>query len=153
MFKNYIFFGIFIMIFAAPLSALDETEEFGPSYPPQAIINASYMGDTEMVRMILATNPDKDVRDILGGTALHVAMYQQNISIVKLLLDNGFDPNAKATKTGYTPLHLAVTADNVAAARLLLQYGADKRIRCLQGKTPMDKARESDKTAMIKILM
>ena len=150
--RIFFFFLIFSLMIVFSLSAQDETQEPGQIYPPHAILNASYIGDTDLVLRILATNPDKNVRDILGDTALHVAMFQQNIAVVKLLLDYGFDPNARATKTGFTPLHIAVIANNAPAARLLLQYGADRRIRCLKGMTPMDKAREGDKSALITIL-
>ena len=152
MIKKSLYLVIFILAVAS-LAAMDENKESEPVFPPHAILNASYCGDMEMVKKILATNPDKDIRDAIGDTALHVAVLQQNIMVVKLLLDNGFDPNAKATKTGCTPLHLAVAANNAAAARLLLQYGADKRIRCLEGLTPMDRARQGEKRALISVLM
>jgi len=130
----------------------DEAEEKDPLFPPCAIINASYRGDVKIVLEILAAGVDPDVRDAMGATALHEAMMQPNTTVVKLLLENGFDPNARATKNGYTPLHFAVAANNIAAARLLLQYGADKRIRCLKGNTPLDIAKQSDKGAFISLL-
>jgi ankyrin repeat protein len=130
----------------------DEVEEYKAEFPPCAIINASYRGDIEVMREILAAGVDKDVRDALGATALHEAMLQPNISVVKLLLDHGFDPNAKATRNGYTPLHFAVAANNVDAAKLLLRYGADKRIRCLKGLTPLDIAKQSEKASFISLL-
>ena len=150
--RNF-FLVSFTLIVTVSILALEETEGFEPAFPPHAIMNASYIGDVEMVRKILATNPDKDVRDFMGDTALHLAMFQKDVLVVKLLLDHGFDPNARATKNGFTPLHIAVIANNAAAARLLLQYGADKRIRCLQGQTPLDKAREGDKKALVSMLM
>ena len=122
-------------------------------FPPYAIINASYKGDEAMVRAILAAGVDKDVRDALGATALHIAMYQQNLTIVKLLLEYGFDPNVKSTKTGSTPLHYAVATNNLAAARLLLQYGADTSIRNNEGHSPIEKARREGKAAMLKVLI
>ena len=121
-------------------------------YPPQAIIIASYRGDDLMVSQILSTNVDKDARDALGATALHAAMYQPNLKVVKLLLDYGFDPNARDTAHGYTPLHLAVIANNPAAAQLLMQYKADTGIKGLDGLTPLAKAREGEKKAMVSVL-
>ena len=122
------------------------------AFPPHAIINASYRGDEKTVREILAAGADKDVRDAIGETALHLAMFQSNVEIVKLLLDYGFDPNAVAVKNGFTPLHNAVAANNAAAARLLLQYGANKRIRCNEGYTPLDMARKREKGDMVNVL-
>lgn len=130
----------------------ESNQEFELIFPPNAILNASYRGDIKTIHQILSVNPDKDVRDSLGSTALHVAMFQPNIEVVRLLLDYGFDPNAIADKTGYTPLHNAVMANNLAAARLLLQYGANKRIKCLNGRTPLDLARQGQNGPMASLL-
>ena len=141
------------LIFTVSLAAqAEENDEPEIVFPPQAIIIASYRGDLQMVREILATNCDKDVRDALGCTALHAAMYQTNLEVVKCLLDNGFDPNARDTKNGFTPLHNAVASNNVAAARLLIQYRADKNIKSLEGQTPLDKARKEEKREMVMLL-
>jgi uncharacterized protein len=150
--KRNCFFIILGLVFAVlPLFA-EEMPDCESRFPPYAIINAAYRGDLKTMKEILAAGVDKDVRDALGATALHEAMLQPNLSVVKLLLDNGFDPNARATRNGYTPLHFAVAANNVAAAKLLLQYGADKRIKCAKEMTPFDLARQSDKTAFISLL-
>ena len=143
----FVILPVFLLIVS--FAAAQEAED---KFPPQAILVASYCGDTEAVREILATCPDKDVRDEFGDTALHVAMFQKNILVVKLLLDYGFDVNAKATKNGYTPLHNAVSANNTEFARLLLQYGARKNIRGLDGLTPLDKARKEEKRALVMLL-
>ena len=148
MFKNFallILLGFILPVFAS-------AEDAGSAYPPQAIITASYRGDDSMVRELLAAGVDKDVRDALGATALHTAMLQSNLVVVKLLLDYGFDPNARATKNGNTPLHYAVACNNIGAVRLLLQYNANKNIRNLEGLTPLEKARKEEKEEIVKIL-
>jgi len=150
--KRSCFFVILGLVFAVSPLFPEEMRDCGPVFPSCAIINAAYRGDIKTMQEILAAGVDKDVRDALGATALHEAMLQPNVFAVKLLLDHGFDPNAKATRNGYTPLHFAVAANNVAAARLLLQYGADKRIRCIKGMTPLDLAKQSDKSAFIGLL-
>jgi len=57
--------------------------------------SAAYTGDKAKVIRILKTKPDINHRDNFGGTALHGAMFQKDTSIIILLLDYGFDPNAK----------------------------------------------------------
>ena len=143
-------FLVLIGLFAAVLTTAAQEEKY--DFPPQAIINASYVGDEETVREILAAGTDKDVRNAFGDTALHVAVYQSKPIIVKLLLDYGFDPNAVATRNGNTPLHNAVAANNLAAAQLLLQYGANKNIRARDGQTPLDKARKEEKRELVLLL-
>ena len=131
-----------------------QAEEDGKpiTFPPQAILIASYRGDDELVREILAAGADKDTRDSTGATALHIAMLQSNPIVIKLLLDYGFDPNAVAARNGNTPLHNAVAANNEAAVRLLLQYGANKNIKNLDGLTPLDKARKEEKQRLVLLL-
>jgi ankyrin repeat protein len=138
-----------LAVFVVSLAA---SEEAVNRFPPQAILIASYRGDVELMREILAENPDKNIRDAIGATALHMAILQPNLEAVKLLLDNGYDPNARATSNGFTPLHNAVAANNVEAARLLLQYDADKKIKSLEGLTPYDKAVKEEKRPLILLL-
>ena len=123
------------------------------TYPPWAVLNAAYAGDTELLRLILETNPDKDVRDSMGATALHVAVFQNNLEVLRLLLDYGFDINAQVPSNGYTPLHYCVWINNLNAARLLLAYHADRNIRDRDGLTPMEKATKEAKREMIIIFM
>ena len=149
--KNCIFV-LYSLVFAVSIAVPAQTQEDYSAFPSQAIINASYRGDEEMVRAILAAGTDKNVRNTFGDTALHVAMFQTNLTVIKLLLDYGFDPNAKITKNGFTPLHNAVAANNLGAARLLLQYGANKNIKALNGQTPIDKARKEEKRDLIMLL-
>ena len=151
MIKKTWFFACFCLITAVSFLFPDETEKSPPAFPPHAIIIASYQGDERMVREILASGPDKDVRDAMGATALHGAMFQNNTEVVKLLLDHGFDPDA-VNNRGFTPLHNAVTANNLEAAKLLLEHGANKRIKCHEGRTPFDKARQEGKGAMVSLL-
>jgi hypothetical protein len=101
-----------------------------PSSPDNYIINtnplyyaASY-GLTEVVRIILETEPDIDI-DQLGGraysTALHVAVYRGHPDVVKLLLEKGANPNIPNNKDE-SPLYWATL--NGRMTELLIQYGA-----------------------------
>ena len=123
-----------------------ETEE--TVYPPQAILNATFMGDIEMMKLILKTNPDRDVRDALGATALHIAIFRGNLEVIRILLDYGFDINAAASN-GYTPLHYCVWLNKIEAARFLLLNNADRNIKDNSGMTPLEKATKEAKRDMI----
>jgi len=137
---------------AVPCVFPDNDKETEKIFPPQAILNAAYRGDLQAMREILAEEPDRDVRDAFGATALHIAIYQPDIAAVRLLLENGFDPNARATRNGNTPLHNAVAANNPDAARLLLQYHANKNIRNFDGLTPYEMAVKEDKRPLVLVL-
>ena len=148
-----IFSAVFLFVSAG--AVFSQENQARGNFPPKAILNAAYMGDVEMVREILKTDSDKDVRDSLGGTALHVAVLFNNLEIIKLLLDNGFDIDAVvpsdgyAPLRGYTPLHYCVWTNNVDAAAVLLQYKADKNIKAADGMTPVEKATKEGKREML----
>jgi ankyrin repeat protein len=155
--KPFVFmiFAAFFILLALPVPAQEEQVVEVPQYPPQAIINAAYMGDIEMLKLLLSTPHDKDYRDGLGGTALHVAIFsnsRNNLEVIKLLLENGFDVNAISRYNGYTPLHYCVWINNLDAARLLISYRADRNIRDNNGQTPQEKATREGKRDMLLIL-
>jgi ankyrin repeat protein len=139
-----------VILFLLVIPAYPQDEETTLEvYPPNAIINAAYKGDVEMVKKILATKPDPDIRDALGGTALHDAIFQNNLEVIKLLLDYGFDINAAVPSNGYTPLHYCVWAGNLPALNLLLAYKADRTIKDKNGLTPLEKATKDGKREFI----
>ena len=145
----FLFFCFFAIIVPFSFTVEEDVERI---FPPQAVLAAAYRGDVATMREILAENPDRDTRDTFGATALHVAIFQPNLAMVRLLLENGFDPNARATRNGYTPLHNAVAANNADAARLLLQFGADRNIRNLDRLTPYQMAVNENKRPLILVL-
>jgi uncharacterized protein len=113
---------------------------------------AAHAGDLAKVKTILSKGVNPDARDSYGGTALHAAMFQNNIEIVELLLANGFSPNAQGPRNGYTPLHDSVWANNIPAAKLLLARGAKLDIKGKDGMTPLEKAVAENKPAMAQLL-
>jgi ankyrin repeat protein len=50
-------------------------------YSPTAIHKAAHTGNIDLVREILLTKPDPDIRDSSGGTALHAAMFQKTLKL------------------------------------------------------------------------
>jgi ankyrin repeat protein len=110
------------------------------------IHKAAYNGDIKRVQDLLAKGVNPDARDSYGGTALHAAMFQKNMEIVKLLLEHGFDVNAIGPQNGYTPMHDAVWANNIEAVRLLLDRNAKTDIKGKDGLTPFAKAQKEGKS-------
>ena len=115
------------------------------------IHKAAYNGDINKVRELLKKGVNPDERDSFGGTALHAAMFQKKMEIVRLLLESQFDINAVGPKNGYTPLHDAVWAENVEAIKLLLDKGAKTNIKGKDGLTPYGKAKKEGKTEIVKL--
>lgn len=113
---------------------------------------AAYHGNEEQVIELLKANPDPDNRDSYGGTALHAAMFQDNLRIVELLVDAGFDVNAVGPRNGYTPLHDAVWGNNLLALKILVAKGGDVTIKGHDGRTPLEKAVAEGKSDIVAYL-
>lgn len=113
---------------------------------------AAHNGDIGLVRKLLKNNVAPDARDSFGGTALHAAMFQKNTEIIMLLINYGFDVNAKGLSNGYTPLHDAVWANNLEAVRILVEHGARTDIRAKDGLTPYEKAKKEGKTVIVRYM-
>lgn len=63
-----------------------------------------------------------------GMTLLHFACIKSKYEIVKLLLDNGADPNVRNIK-GETALHSAAKSGNLDVVKLILETGINKELR------------------------
>jgi len=81
--------------------------------------------DIEKVRFLLPRKPNVRARSKLGNDALLLAARRPGGSaIVKLLLENGAEPNGRNV-FGATPLMAAVAAEDEASVDLLIAAGAD----------------------------
>jgi len=70
---------------------------------------------------------------------------------VRILIAQGADVNM-AQAGGYTPLHQAAAAGLVEVAKILLEAGAKPDMRCDQGKTPADYARQRSHDGVLQVL-
>ena len=72
-------------------------------------------------------------KDNNGFTPLHCAQYNKNVEVIKYLIDQGADINAKskATETfpDVTPLHIAVLIGNMEYAKILIDAAAKEAVK------------------------
>ena len=62
----------------------------------------------------------------LGTTALHLAVKERNLDLVRELLELEVDPSPRMRKDGWTPLHTAANRrQNLEMIQLLVHYRAD----------------------------
>ena len=86
---------------------------------------------------------DLNAKNYEGISCLHLAAKENNIEIIKVLLDNGADVNVKAEKSGRTVLHEAAWSGNAKLVKFLISLGrkCDINAKTYDDYTPFDLAR------------
>lgn len=96
------------------INGLNESDfQAGPLYW------AAQKGNSEVVRLLLASGAQVDLPDLYGCTALHAAAFEGHEETAELLLSNGADPNERDDDQ-WTPLHAAVLRGHEKLIRLLV---------------------------------
>jgi tetratricopeptide (TPR) repeat protein len=126
---------------------ITQTEENLGTPLHQAILK----GDLEAVRSLLVT-ADVNTPDSQGNTSLHVAVLQNNIAVVALLVEAKAALDVKNIE-GLTPLHLAAANGSVACAQLLLENKAAIHAKEEGGRTPLYLATQKDHQETMQVLL
>ena len=119
------------------------------------IFEAACIGDTETVSQLLDTNPAiLNSFSLDGFTALGLASFFGHLSLVKLLLDKGANPNIAANNQfKVAPIHSACAISAFDIAELLIKHGADVNAKQMQGVTPLHSAAHNGQTKLSKLLI
>ncbi|OCB12738.1 hypothetical protein A5717_15965 [Mycolicibacterium porcinum] len=80
-----------------------------------------------------------DERDRAGRTALHYAAVDDKLDVLRELIRQGADVNAKED-AGWTPLHFAANQGNLQIAEELIRAGADVNAINNEGDEPLFRA-------------
>ena len=100
------------------------------------LVDAARRNDRSAALVELARGADAKTKAPDGTTALHWAVYNDDLTLVQRLLEAGAEPNA-ANDYGATPLSEAAVAANTAVIEALLEAGADARTAGKDGETPL----------------
>jgi len=87
-----------------------------------------------------------------GWSELHKAIYEENLSKIKLLLDKGVEID-KPSKAGITPLIMAVKMRNLKIVKLLIKHDADIEEGDKNGLTPLHYAVGERRYKIVKFLL
>lgn len=117
----------------------------------RGIWSAALENDVGRLRKLLSsTSPD--ATDTAGYTALHYAARAGHLEICRLLLSHGASVDCRTRAGQATPLHRAATAGRLEVCQLLLDKGADFQAMDADGKTVLDRAKESRQDAVVTLL-
>ncbi|XP_029705437.1 ankyrin repeat and SOCS box protein 2-like isoform X2 [Takifugu rubripes] len=105
-----------------------------------AIHQAAWYGQDTCLRVLLSAQPGMiNKKADCGETALMVAVSQEHVPCVQVLLENGADPDI-SNREKETPLYKACERNNTAMVAALLNHGAVVNTRCLLGWTALQEA-------------
>ena len=117
------------------------------------LIEAICYHNDEICEFLINKNIDINIKDINGKTALHYCAEFSNIKIAKLILEKRINVNAKDVY-GNNSLWTAVfnARGDYDLVKLLLAYNIDKNNTNVNGKRPVDFAKQISDEDLIKIL-
>ena len=104
---------------------------------------AAHFGHIEILRLIISYGVDLDAPSRNGVTQapIHMAVGSEQHEAVRVLLEAGADPDVRQKKD-WTALHQAILHEDYRMIEILLAGGADINAERIDGKFPMDMARD-----------
>ena len=116
------------------------------------IADAVMKGDTAAVRTLLQQKADVNASQVDGATAVHWAVYKDNLEILDLLIRAGAKVNV-ANREGVTPLAMACLYGNAPIIDKLLKAGANAKERGRNEETTLMLAARNGNPEAIKLLL
>ena len=119
---------VLLLLLSIPLTVLAEND--------LQLIDLVKDSDHVAITELLKSNINVNAVKADGTTALHWAALRDDLTIAKLLLKAGADPDP-ANDYGATPLWLACTNRSIDMINLILDAGADPNAALWTGETPL----------------
>lgn len=115
---------------------------------------ASFFGQKDVVEFLLDHGADMHVvsKNEPSVMPLHSALANRQLETAKVLIERGADIEARQPTYEYTPLHYASANGLAPIVRMLLELGAKKGAEGLDGKRPIDLAKENGHRAVVALL-
>src|SRR5438876_6714484 len=116
------------------------------------VADAVMKGDKAAVRALIVQKSDVNAPQVDGATALHWAVYRDDLETADLLIRAGARANV-ANREGTTPLAMACLYGNAPMIEKLLKAGADAKERNRNGETALMLAARNGNPDAIKLLL
>jgi ankyrin repeat protein len=147
--------GISVIQYAAYCKNQDIIDSLLENVSHLSLHEACSTGYLSEVKRNLKEGPDKlNTFSPDGFTALALACYFGYPDIVEYLLDEGADPDIRATdKSRVAPLNAAVASDRTEIVAMLLNAGADPNIQQKSGIAPIHSAAHNGNLDIIELLI
>lgn len=116
------------------------------------LLQAAWTGDFEGVKKLVEEGADVNFLQRGEGTALVLAIRQEEFKIARFLLEKGADPNLGTNDDGH-PLMIAAGKGNIELVRLLVNRGANVNTKFPGDGSALIQASASGNMAMIKALV
>uniref|UniRef100_A0A5S6QYQ4 ANK_REP_REGION domain-containing protein n=1 Tax=Trichuris muris TaxID=70415 RepID=A0A5S6QYQ4_TRIMR len=94
-------------------------------------------------------NLDLSILNKQGKAAIHLAVARRKVALLEALIEAGADVDQPTDVEKMCPLHLAIQADNGQAVEMLLKAGASVESRNANGETPVQLAKNLQRTDMV----
>jgi len=117
-----------------------------------ALADAAEQGNKALIRTLLDARADVNAAQVDGMTALHWAVYRDEVETAGLLVRSGANVNA-VNRYGVPPLSLACTNGNSDLVILLLGAGADANASLAGGETVLMTAARTGNLEIVKALL
>ncbi|KAM3596879.1 uncharacterized protein V6R79_022099 [Siganus canaliculatus] len=105
-----------------------------------AIHQAAWFGQDTCLIVLLSAHPGMiNKQTVYGETALLIAVKQEHLGCVHVLLESGANPDI-TNNDRETPLFIACEKNSAALVAMLLNHGAAVNIHCFQGWTALHEA-------------
>lgn len=99
-----------------------------------------------------ATEAPLSVNQESAESPLYKAAERNEVDLIKQLLAEGADINQTGGEDQETPLHRAITRGSTEAAKILIDAGADVNKPRRDGQTPLEMARDRNRTEILALL-
>jgi uncharacterized protein len=116
------------------------------------LADAAKQMDHAAIRSLLEKHADVNAPQVDGDTALHWAVYNDDLQSAELLVRAGANVKAQ-NRYGVAPLLLACVNGDEAIIGLLLRVGADPNSRAPGGETALMTAARTGKLEAVKVLL